>query len=110
MTTLYRDIETGETVTLEQLRAEYTDAMQDGTHDAMTFAEFIDNCLTAHNGTLDPIPSDDRAPSDDAPYAIINGHGYWAMAYSVTTAHEIARAVSGTILNDDGDTIATYER
>lgn len=49
----YRDIETGETVTLEELKQEYL--MLADTVEEQTFDEYLENCLTRNNGTLEII-------------------------------------------------------
>lgn len=51
---MYRDVETGETVTREQLEAEYIDAVKAGSIDAVeqTIDQYIHNCLAAFGGTL----------------------------------------------------------
>ena len=51
----FRDIETGETITTEQLYNEYLDALQDGEHDGILFSEYVWNCLAINNGTLEAI-------------------------------------------------------
>lgn len=52
---LFRDIETDETITAEQLYKEYLDALQDGEHGGILFSEYVWNCLTINNGTLEAI-------------------------------------------------------
>jgi hypothetical protein len=46
------DIESREIVTAKQLYDEYIDNMEDGTCGACTFDEYVINCLTINNGTL----------------------------------------------------------
>lgn len=52
---MWRDIESGEIVTREQLYAEYMEALASGIVDPMTFNEYINNSLTRNNGTLETI-------------------------------------------------------
>lgn len=50
--TMFRDIESGEIVTTEQLYKEYEQAMKSGEYDAVEFSWYVWNCLTINNGTL----------------------------------------------------------
>ena len=54
---MYHDIENNEIVTREQLMLEYADKVQDGEINAeeMNLYEYIENCQTRHNGTLESI-------------------------------------------------------
>lgn len=52
---MFRDIESGETVTTEQLYAEYEMNIANGNTEPCTFSEYIWNCLTRNNGTLEEI-------------------------------------------------------
>ncbi len=50
----FYDINTEEIVTEEQLARELAELQkEDHEHDGLTLDEFIDNCLTIHNGTLE---------------------------------------------------------
>ena len=52
----FYDINTEEIVTEEQLARELAELQtEDHEHDGLTLDEFIDNCLTIHNGTLEEI-------------------------------------------------------
>ena len=52
----FYDINTEEIVTEEQLARELAELQtEDHEHDGFTLDEFIDNCLTIHNGTLEEI-------------------------------------------------------
>lgn len=51
---LFRDIETGEIITTEQLYDEYI-ANDDGRE--LTFGEYMWNCQTSQGGTLEEIDS-----------------------------------------------------
>ena len=52
----YYDIESGEAVTIDQLYAEYI-AMQTAQPEEYpySFDDYVGNCLTRNNGTLEPI-------------------------------------------------------
>lgn len=50
--TLYRDIETDELLTVEELQAEYTDLYFSGGTEAETFQDYLKNCL---EGTLEKV-------------------------------------------------------
>lgn len=55
---MYRDIESGEIVTVEKLRQEFAARLMAGEHgefDDMTFAEYLRNSLTRNNGTLEEV-------------------------------------------------------
>lgn len=53
---MYIDIETNETITTEQLFKEYTENKQNAPEEYnYSFAEYINNCLTRNNGTLEKI-------------------------------------------------------
>lgn len=54
----FRDIETGETITTEQLYNEYTQNMKSGEYEIVTFSEYVYNCLTANNGTLEVLETE----------------------------------------------------
>lgn len=54
----FRDIETGETITTEQLYSEYLQNMKSGEYEAVTFSEYVYNCLTANNGTLEVLETE----------------------------------------------------
>lgn len=51
---MYRDIETDETVTKDQLEREYLEAVKTGSVDATeeTFPQYLHNCLASFGGTL----------------------------------------------------------
>lgn len=52
----YRDIETGEILTVEDLRQEWIEhGKQTGAGDPCTLNEYISVCLTINNGTLEII-------------------------------------------------------
>ena len=53
---LFKDIETGELITVEQLQVEFNmlRAAQPEEY-GYTFADYINNCLTVNNGTLEII-------------------------------------------------------
>lgn len=53
----FRDIETGKIVTEEQLAEEYTSKLgeQPETYKDMTLTQYINNCMTRNNGTLEEI-------------------------------------------------------
>lgn len=55
MSWIYRDIETGEILTEEQLRPEYEAAMRERPEEPITFTEWLWNCRTVCNGTLEVI-------------------------------------------------------
>lgn len=48
---MYRDIESGEILTIEQLEREYKELRANGETETETFAGYILNC-TSKNGTL----------------------------------------------------------
>ena len=51
---MYTDIETGEHVTTEQLYTEYLHMKQEQPEEySYSFPEYIQNCLTENNGTLE---------------------------------------------------------
>ena len=54
ITTFY-DIESGKTVTTEQLYKEYLYNVQNGYTDPCLFSEYVWNCLTINNGTLEQV-------------------------------------------------------
>lgn len=58
----YYDIESGETITTERLHAEYV-AMQTAQPEEYPypFADYISNCLTRNNGTLEPVTEEATA-------------------------------------------------
>lgn len=51
---MYKDIETGETVTKDQLMQEYQEAVKAGSVDETekTFNQYVHNCLASFGGTL----------------------------------------------------------
>lgn len=54
--TAFRDIESGEIVTVKQLFKEYSERIGTGEIDEyMTFDEYIINSLTMFNGTLEEV-------------------------------------------------------
>lgn len=51
---IFKDIESGETITLEQLEKEYYMLkLEDPESYDYSFDEYINNCLTRNNGTLE---------------------------------------------------------
>lgn len=51
---LFIDIESGEKITLEQLKKEYNENRQiQPTEYNYSFTDYIRNCMTTHNGTLE---------------------------------------------------------
>lgn len=52
---LWLDIETGELVTEAQLRREFIELQEDADSEygEVTFEQYINNCLTINNGTLE---------------------------------------------------------
>lgn len=50
----FLDIESGETVTTEQLFSEYKMNVENGNTAPCLFSEYVWNCLTINNGTLIP--------------------------------------------------------
>lgn len=54
---MWIDIETGEIVTAEQLRTEYEQAKEKQPDEyGYSFEEYIRNCKTENNGTLEDYP------------------------------------------------------
>lgn len=51
---LFKDIETGDIITTEQLFGEYEESMQEDDR-GLTFGEYVFNCMTAQGGTLEAI-------------------------------------------------------
>lgn len=49
----FLDIETNEIITTERLYEEYKENMQSGNYELVSFSEYVYNCLTANNGTLE---------------------------------------------------------
>lgn len=49
------DIETDSIVTETELREEFATLCHDGEHDNWTFEDYVDACMTRHNGTLEDI-------------------------------------------------------
>lgn len=49
------DIESRETITESQLYSEYIENMKSGNYANVTFAEYVNNCLTINNGALEAI-------------------------------------------------------
>ena len=52
---LFFDIESGELVTSAQLFHEWQMNVANGNTEPCTFPEYIQNCMTSHNGTLEEI-------------------------------------------------------
>ena len=52
---IYHDIESNENVTTEQLYKEYLYNVKNGYTEKCTFSEYVYNCLTINNGTLEEI-------------------------------------------------------
>lgn len=50
--TKFKDIESGEIITIEQLFKEYEQAMKSREYDTVEFSWYVWNCLTINNGTL----------------------------------------------------------
>lgn len=52
----FKDIESNEIVTIEQLKSEY-DQLKKSDPETFdySFAEYIENCLTRNNGTLEKV-------------------------------------------------------
>ena len=48
----FRDIESGELVTIEQLYSEYQMNVENGNTAPCLFSEYVWDCLTINNGTL----------------------------------------------------------
>lgn len=61
MPQFFHDIESGEAVTLATLRKEY-DRMKAEQPDeyGYTFPEYVSNCMTWNNGTLQPYPNTEK--------------------------------------------------
>ena len=58
---MFRDIETGEAVTIEQLHKEYERMKQEQPDEyGYSFKEYIRNCLTENNGTLERIEDNEH--------------------------------------------------
>ena len=57
MTTMWRDIESGELVTAETLMQEYLEHLREEPqeYENVTFWEFVENCMTRNNGTLEEV-------------------------------------------------------
>lgn len=55
--TMWRDIESGELVTAEMLMREYLEHLREEPqeYENVTFAEFVENCMTRNNGTLEEV-------------------------------------------------------
>ena len=51
----YYDIEQEQIVTREQLFVEYKELIESGNIETVTFEQYINNCLTRNNGTLEII-------------------------------------------------------
>ncbi len=51
----YFDIENDNVLTYEELQAEYAQFRADGVAHEETFEEYLDNCMTRHNGTLERV-------------------------------------------------------
>ena len=53
---IFLDIESGKLVTREQLEKEYREAQAENPEEySYSFADYIRNCLTVNNGTLETI-------------------------------------------------------
>lgn len=57
MDNVYFDIESGKTVTIDQLKTEYIESIKNNPKEFInvSFPEYIENCLTENNGTLERI-------------------------------------------------------
>ena len=56
---LYRDIESNETITKEQLKSEYLYKVKtDPEYESISFSEFIENCMWYNNGSLKKVYTD----------------------------------------------------
>lgn len=49
------DTETGKILSVDELMKEYTALRESGDTEAETFADYISNCLTKNNGTLEEL-------------------------------------------------------
>lgn len=57
---MYIDIETGDVVTVAQLRKEYEQMKQEQPEEyGYSFPEYVRNCLTENNGTLERMKEND---------------------------------------------------
>ena len=52
---IWRDIETEETFTFSEIRAEFEHQRKIGATEAETLEAYLENCSTRHNGTLERI-------------------------------------------------------
>lgn len=52
---IWRDIETEETFTYSEIRAEFEMQRKNKLTEAETLEEYLENCSTSHNGTLERI-------------------------------------------------------
>lgn len=52
---LYHDTESGELITLEQLKKEYEELKATGDTEAETFEIYFRNCTTREGGTLEEV-------------------------------------------------------
>lgn len=52
---IWRDIETEQTFTYSEIRAEFEMLRKIGATEAGTLEEYLENCSTRHNGTLERI-------------------------------------------------------
>jgi len=50
----FRDAESGDIITLSQLKAEYRELVRDGETEAETFSDYLENCLD-QDGFLEEI-------------------------------------------------------
>lgn len=50
----FKDIETGEIITLAELEAEYTELFRNGETETESFTGYLNNCLSK-NGTLEEV-------------------------------------------------------
>lgn len=55
MTTIYKDIESGDIVFRDELEREYESLKRDGETEAATLGNYISNCTTRNGGTLQEI-------------------------------------------------------
>ena len=74
----FRDTESGEVITISQLKAEYEDLRDSGETEAETFSDYLANCLD-QDGFLEEIrASYDVATSDisEPPFGILIRHNF----------------------------------
>lgn len=53
------DIELQTIVTEDELRDEFSTIRNDGEHNGWTFEDYVDACMTRHNGTLEDVEQDE---------------------------------------------------